>query len=75
MARTTIKQADLIRLAKIARMESICVEISRGDTTIKLYPLSTKDAETAELDRELEEFDRHHGYLTPVKSPKGGGTA
>jgi hypothetical protein len=62
MKRPTISQTELTRLAKIARTEGICVEISRGDMTIKFYPLSDNDAEIAELDRELREFDKLHGY-------------
>ncbi|HEY0960660.1 MAG TPA: hypothetical protein VGE05_15510 [Novosphingobium sp.] len=62
MKRDTISQAELTRLAKIARTEGICVEIKRGDTTIKLYPMSAVNAETAELDRELEDFKKLHGY-------------
>jgi hypothetical protein len=27
-----------------------------------LYPVSEQDAEEAELDRELAEFDKKHGY-------------
>lgn len=57
-----ISKAELTRLAKIARDEGICVEITRGATTIKLYPVSGASCEEMQLDRELNEFDRRHGY-------------
>lgn len=62
MKRSSISQAELTRLAKISRAEGICIEITRGDTNIKLYPMSEKDAEIAMLDRELDEFDKRQGY-------------
>lgn len=62
MKKSTISQPELTRLAKIARTEGICVEINRGNTTIKLYPMDAKSAEEAELDRELAQFDKRHGY-------------
>ena len=63
MKRVAVSYSEIARLAKIARTEGICVEITRGETTIKLYPLGAQDAEVAELDRELEEFDKIHGYI------------
>ena len=62
MKRIAVSHTELARLAKIARTEGICVEIIRGDTTIKLYPVDARNAEEEELDRELDDFDRRHGY-------------
>ncbi|MCF3642996.1 hypothetical protein LXM94_23825 [Rhizobium sp. TRM95111] len=51
----------MIQLVKIVRTEGIFVEIKRGETTINLYPLSTKDAAEAALDREMDVWAKKHG--------------
>ena len=59
-------KAELARFAEVATAKNATFEIRRGGTVIRVSPQRDlppiDDSEESRLARELEEFDKKHGY-------------